>query len=206
MANGTRTSSATGYLAPFLNRPNLDVLVNTRVTRVLNANQSTIPDLRTVEFAANATDTRHNITATKEVILSGGSYGTPHILLHSGVGDSKTLESLGIETVLNNPSVGQNLTDQPAAGLTYLVNETDTFEALSRNQTLVNQDLQEWEASKTGPLTITVGNQWAYLRIPSNNSIWEGQADTASGPNTPHFELIFEVCYMCLLQIAFHSC
>lgn len=51
------------------------------------------------------------MTASKEVILSAGAIGTPHILLNSGIGDRNDLEKLGIPVILDNPSVGQNLTD-----------------------------------------------------------------------------------------------
>jgi choline dehydrogenase len=53
------------------------------------------------------------LTASKEVILSAGSILTPHILLHSGIGDKNGLTNLGIPVVLDNPSVGQNITDHP---------------------------------------------------------------------------------------------
>lgn len=52
------------------------------------------------------------ISASKEVILSAGTIGTPNILLHSGVGDENQLTRLGISSVLNLPDVGKNLTDQ----------------------------------------------------------------------------------------------
>ncbi|GAW09956.1 aryl-alcohol-oxidase from pleurotus Eryingii [Lentinula edodes] len=50
-----------------------------------------------------------NLTASKEVILSAGTIGTPSILLHSGIGNATTLTSLGITPRINLPSVGQNL-------------------------------------------------------------------------------------------------
>ena len=55
---GARSSSATAYLHPNLNRPNLDVLIGTQVTRLLTADSNTTtstPDLRTVEYAQSAT-------------------------------------------------------------------------------------------------------------------------------------------------------
>ena len=45
----------------------------------------------------------------KEVILSAGAYGSPHILLNSGIGDRKHLEEIGIETVHNLPGVGKHM-------------------------------------------------------------------------------------------------
>ena len=65
------------------------------------------------------------MTATKEVILSAGSIGTPHILLHSGIGDEKELNKLGITSVLHLPSVGKNLTDHPLYTVGFDLNITD---------------------------------------------------------------------------------
>ena len=56
-------------------------------------------------------DSSFNVTASKEVILSAGTYGTPQVLLLSGIGDSQELESVGVNPVVELPSVGKNLTD-----------------------------------------------------------------------------------------------
>lgn len=67
-------------------------------------------------------------TASKEVILSAGSIGTPSILLHSGIGDANELEPLSIPSVLNLPSVGRNLSDQPFAILAWTSTSTDPLD------------------------------------------------------------------------------
>jgi choline dehydrogenase-like flavoprotein len=55
----------------------------------------------------------HVSRATKEVILSAGSIGSPQILFHSGFGDAQELKFVGIEPLVNLPSLGKNLTDHP---------------------------------------------------------------------------------------------
>ena len=57
---------------------------------------------------------RITLTATKEVILSAGTVGTPHILLNSGIGDAEDLKALGIDSIVNLADVGKNLSDQVA--------------------------------------------------------------------------------------------
>lgn len=49
------------------------------------------------------------VTGRRAVVLSAGSIGTPHILQLSGIGDRSLLESVGIRTIVHNPSVGRNL-------------------------------------------------------------------------------------------------
>ncbi|KAJ7347082.1 alcohol oxidase [Mycena albidolilacea] len=187
--NGSRSSSATSYLASkFVARPNLHVLLHARVTRVL---QATSNAFRTVEFVQDHSGTKYTLTARKEVVLSAGSVGTPNILLHSGIGNSSALRSIGIKPVHNLPSVGQNLTDHSLVFFSFLVNSTDTWETVERNATLAAEQLAQWSSTRTGPLVDPPTNQLGWFRVPKNSSIFESHPDPAAGPNTAHYELIF---------------
>ncbi|KAJ7761112.1 aryl-alcohol oxidase precursor [Mycena metata] len=173
--NGSRSSSATSYLGPqFIGRPNLHVLVNAQVTRVLPTASN---NFRTVEFVNRLT-----MTATKEVVLSAGSIGSPNILLHSGIGNSSALQQLGITPLHNLPSVGQNLTDHPLLIMAWFT--------AARNATLAAEELTEWNSTRTGPLVNTPLGPIGWLRVPDNSSIFERFPDPAAGPNTAHYELI----------------
>jgi choline dehydrogenase-like flavoprotein len=77
----------------------------------------------------------HTVTAAKEIVLAAGSVGTPHVLLNSGIGNKTTLEGVGIASVLDLSSVGQNFTDQPVVSNTWMVNSNDTFESFTQNAT-----------------------------------------------------------------------
>ncbi|KAJ6594334.1 alcohol oxidase [Mycena capillaripes] len=188
--DGSRSSSATSYLAPqYINRPNLHVLLHAHVTRVLQSGSKST--FRTVEFVHNLQNTRYILTAKKEIVLSAGSIGTPNILLHSGIGNASALSSLGIEPLHNLPSVGQNLTDHSLVALGWLVNSNNTYETAERNATLAAEQLAQWNATRTGPLVDNPGSQFGWLRIPDNSSIFEHFPDPASGPNTAHYELLF---------------
>ncbi|KAF9458550.1 aryl-alcohol-oxidase from pleurotus Eryingii [Collybia nuda] len=193
--NGSRrSSSATSYLGPnFINRPNLHVLLNARVTRLLSENggPNTGASFKTVEFVQNLNGSRLRVTASKEVILSAGAVGTPHILLHSGIGDTDSLNKLGIKPLLHLPDVGKNLSDHPLLPSSWFVNSTDTFEAAGRNASLAKSFFEEWNNTQTGPLVDTVLDHLGWLRVPDNSSIFERFSDPASGKNTAHFELLF---------------
>jgi choline dehydrogenase len=92
---------------------NVHALINTFVTRVLPIGNGL--DFRGVEFATgDSQGSKKQVVAKKEVILSGGIFGTPQVLLNSGIGPREEVEMIGIKSLVNNPSVGKNFTDQPA--------------------------------------------------------------------------------------------
>lgn len=68
------------------------------------------------------------LIARKELILSAGVINIPQLLMNSGIGDSDTLKLLGIPALLNLPSVGENLTDQPFAEILFSVNSNNTLD------------------------------------------------------------------------------
>ncbi|THU90637.1 aryl-alcohol-oxidase from pleurotus Eryingii [Dendrothele bispora CBS 962.96] len=206
ISNGSRSSSATSYFEPFMNRTNLDVLLNTRVIRIVSDDTDDEVDsgcdslsIHTVEIASSADDTPTTLTASNELILSSGAIGTPQILMLSGIGDPSSLSSpsLNISTILANPSVGQNLSDHPAASQIWLVNSTETWEAFAstRNFTGFDSALEEWENERKGPFSDALFNQLGWLRLnesdPDVTDALTEFGDPAAGPNTAHFELLF---------------
>ncbi|KAI6544780.1 hypothetical protein MCOR03_011792, partial [Pyricularia oryzae] len=134
-ANGTRYSSR-DYIQEEARRPgsNLTVSVNSLATRVLfdtaggcgssNNNINNKPRAVGVEYLEGASvyraDFRHSgssagtkktVMARREVIVSGGAFNSPQILMLSGVGPRAHLESFNISVVADVPGVGQSLMD-----------------------------------------------------------------------------------------------
>ncbi|KXN87047.1 Glucose dehydrogenase [FAD, quinone] [Leucoagaricus sp. SymC.cos] len=176
--NGERSSAATAYLNKTLD--NVHVLINTYVTRVIQNNGT--ENTWAVEFAVGPDSKRQTLIAKKEVIVSGGAIGTPHILLNSGIGSSEELKAVGVETVLDLPSVGKNLSDHIATPTTF----STTFKSTGFNQT---EALEQWQTNRTGPLTQPQElNHIGFTRIPTNSTGFE---DPAPGMNTPHIEFAF---------------
>jgi choline dehydrogenase len=103
-ADGTRVSAARAFLRPALSRPNLTLLLNT------NAVKLNFEGTRCVGVKLMTDGTVKNIGA-REVILAAGAINSPKLLMLSGVGEGKTLRSLGIDVVEDLPGVGQNLQD-----------------------------------------------------------------------------------------------
>ncbi|KAG2001997.1 aryl-alcohol oxidase, variant 2 [Coprinopsis cinerea AmutBmut pab1-1] len=191
VGNGERSGAAMTYLAPkYANRPNLVVLVGHRVTKVSATRRPSgrVPLFTTVHFvSAHDTSKELRVTAFKEVIVSAGVFNSPQILQLSGIGDVSLLQALGIEPVVNLPSVGQNLTDhQPLMFLNWGLGIEGT---VTPDAELQRKWLDQWRTNRTGPLTSSGSNHIISLRIPDNSSIWSGYDDPSSGKNTPHFEL-----------------
>ncbi|RDB16258.1 Pyranose dehydrogenase 1 [Hypsizygus marmoreus] len=182
--DGSRSSSSTAYLGgSFINRPNLYVLVNAQVSRLIRTSTGSTPGFRRVEF--RQTDgTLRQLSATKEIILSAGSIGTPHILLNSGIGKASDLNAVGVTPLVDLPDVGGNLSDHPVIGNPWLVSGSETFETIRRDPSAA---LAEWQATKTGPYSNTLLEHVGFSRVPSS---LVPSPDTAAGPNTPHFEMI----------------
>lgn len=108
--DGVRWSTANAYLKPALSRPNLTVVTHALVHKVLLSGAGT--------EKKQATGIRYErkgkileVSANKEVILSAGSIGSPHLLQLSGIGAKETLEKAGIECLHDLPGVGENLQD-----------------------------------------------------------------------------------------------
>ncbi|PIL32222.1 hypothetical protein GSI_05467 [Ganoderma sinense ZZ0214-1] len=106
---GMRSTAATSYLLPALDRPNLKVLTRAYVNRIVTKRDGDDTIGTGVEFEHDGRE--HIVHATKEVILCAGTVKSPHILEFSGIGNRKVLEPLGIPVQIDLPSVGENLQD-----------------------------------------------------------------------------------------------
>ncbi|KAL0064314.1 hypothetical protein AAF712_008760 [Marasmius tenuissimus] len=188
VGHGERSSAATAYLVPVLNRTNLDVLINTRVLKISSSKGGRVPTIDTLEVAQSAEGPRLNITAHKEIILSAGAFGTPQILLLSGIGPRVDLTKLHIPVLVDSPDVGNHLADQVLLSTYYVVNSSSTIDPVSRNATLQQELLQQWESSRTGLMSNPPGgSMMAFLKNPSD---FLGGFDPSSGPGSGNTELI----------------
>ncbi|KAF8991666.1 aryl-alcohol oxidase-like protein [Cyathus striatus] len=195
VGRGERSSSATAYLnASVIARPNLSILIQTRVTRLLPISQKIekTPTLTKVELATSRNSPRLTVSARKEVVLSAGSIGTPQLLMLSGVGDKEELSKLKIPTVLDLPDVGNHLQDHPYLTLPWKVNSTSTFDTVVFNQTAFAAAFQSYERTHTGLFADNaIANHIGFLRLPKNSEILKKFGEPSAGPTSPHYEFAF---------------
>jgi choline dehydrogenase len=104
--DGVRWSCANAYLRPAMGRPNLKVVTKALTERVLIEGRRAVG----VTYLAGGV-TPMFVHARREVILSAGSIGSPHLLQLSGIGPGAVLRGAGIDIVHDLPGVGENLQD-----------------------------------------------------------------------------------------------
>ena len=157
--NGERWSAAKGYLTPNLSRPNLQVFTGALTNRIL------LKDKRAtgVEFVHQGQTKQ--LLAGKEVLLCAGAFGSPQILMLSGIGPRQHLVDMGIAPAHDLPGVGENLHDHldivqqvDAPKLTQSVGIT-----LGGVWTLF-KGIFEWRDKRTGPLTSNVAEAGGFVK------------------------------------------
>lgn len=118
---GRRASTYEAYLKPAMKRPNLAVLTEALTRRVV------IEDGRAVGVEYERGGERLVARATREVILSGGTYNSPQLLMLSGIGPGEHLREHGIPVVHDLPGVGRNLQEHPRVPLEFAAAGPVTF-------------------------------------------------------------------------------
>ncbi|ODN02350.1 Glucose dehydrogenase [FAD, quinone] [Orchesella cincta] len=167
MKRGVRWSTARAYVRPAVHRQNFHVSLKSHAHRVLfDENNRAIG----VTFAREGKI--HNVYCRKEVIVSGGTIGSPQILLLSGIGPAEHLDKLGIPVIADLP-VGRNLQDHMGAfGLSWTVRKGSAYSLLPLFNPLT---LQEYKRHHTGPFAGTVGveaNAFLHSRYSNRTKDW----------------------------------
>ncbi len=150
--DGRRWSTADAYLRPALKRPNLTVVTDALVSRIV------LSDARATGVAYLRGGTEHVARADREVLLSGGAINSPQLLLLSGIGPAEHLREHGIDVAVHLPGVGENLHDHPAAGVIWHTKGTTDlidYQTTSR--------LMQWQLAGRGPLSSNVGEAGGFI-------------------------------------------
>ncbi|KAL6689946.1 alcohol oxidase [Trichoderma pleuroticola] len=164
---GKRSYAAPAYYAPVAGRPNLTVLTSAYVTKMLLEPPETAGGLAKVTGVSFILDkAEHVVRATKETILAGGSYMTPKLLELSGVGSSSLLQKLGIDVVVDNAAVGENLQDHPLVPLIMEAQDGVMGAESFRQPEVLQWALNEWTSGRCGPLASGI-NGTAFLSSQS---------------------------------------
>lgn len=152
-------------------------------------------------------------TATKEVILSAGSFQSPQILENSGIGQQSVLRAAGVPQVINLPGVGENLQDHIYVTVSYQLKPGyRSFDSLLINDTYAGEEMGKYQSNKPSGFDYN-GSNFAFLnwkQILGNDAgmLLAGTKAAAGGdivdlkklslltnPNVPQLEIIFSDGY-----------
>ena len=157
---GRRSSTARAYLHPIRHRRNVSVITRAQARRVILEKQRAVG----VEYLHGGTLQR--TLARREVILCGGAYNSPQLLMLSGIGPAEHLQALGIAVQADLPGVGGNLTEHPRMMLMYRANRPVTFINQLRLDRATLATLQ-WALMGKGPFANQICSGTVLLRTRS---------------------------------------
>ena len=156
---GERCSAASAYLTPNLSRKNLRVLTGTISATVVLDNR------RACGVTYYQEGDLKEVRARREVILAGGTFGSPQLLQLSGIGPGEELKKFGIPVANELPGVGKNLQDHIDYVQSWRVpSDTETVGISLRGALNLARAAFEWSKKRTGLVTTTYGTAGAFLR------------------------------------------
>lgn len=156
---GERHSAAAAFIHPHLDRPNLSVRTHAHIARVL------FEEGRAVGVEYHQGGETRRVRARREVVMSAGAFGTPQILMASGVGPGAHLQELGIPPVLDAPGVGQNLQDHISALLIYRARrDCDGVAITPGGVARLVRSMREWTRRRTGMITSCMAESGVFYR------------------------------------------
>lgn len=158
---GRRWSSARGYLKPALNRPNLTLVTNALVDRVI------MDDKKVAGISYRRDGQSFEARARREVVLSSGSIGSVQILQRSGVGPVQWLKHAGVDVVHPLEGVGRNLQDHLQQRAIYKVSNAKTLNETYHS--LIGRAFMglEYALFRRGPLTMAPSQLGIFTRSSS---------------------------------------
>ncbi|KOY88166.1 choline dehydrogenase [bacterium 336/3] len=157
--NHKRHSTATAFLKPIQKRPNLDILTNAHVGKIL------IDEHEACGIEIISKGNSYKIYCEKEVILSAGAFGSPQLLMLSGIGDATFLKKQGIEVKKDLIGVGKNLQDHCFA----MVSSSSKVPTANHDLKIHNQikGVLEYFLFKKGVATASPLEANAFMRLDS---------------------------------------
>jgi choline dehydrogenase len=174
---GSRWSATKAFLDPAKARPNLTIVTEAHVQKLLFDEAS--GKRRCTGIQVETKRGVETFSARREVLLSAGSIGSPQILQLSGVGNGELLKERGVAPVHELSGVGENLQDHLQVRTIYKVNNTVTLNQRVNSLFGLAAMGIEYFLLKTGPLTMPPSQLGAFAKSdedqPTANIEWHVQ-------------------------------
>jgi len=185
---GRRWSMADAFLHPIAHRPNLTIYTRTQALRLLMDNQ--VPDGQrsgawtTAQHRATGVQILRagqivDVRARREVILTAGAIGSPHLMQVSGLGPAELLTQHQVPVAVDMPGVGANLQDHLQLRTVYRVRGARTVNTLYRNWITRGGMGLQYVLLRSGPMTMPPSTLGAFAKsdptLPSPDMEWHVQ-------------------------------
>ncbi|KAF7919614.1 hypothetical protein EAE99_008466 [Botrytis elliptica] len=204
VSQGTRTMS-TDYITSSTENSGISIRTNTYIDRIsLETDKAGALRAKGV-FLQDTTGQKSFVKARKEVIISAGTYGSPAILLRSGIGAKQEVEKLGIQSQVDLPGVGKNLMDHLVVLSFYEVSKPAlTNDHLIWHPGGKDKSLAQYKTDTTGFFSQFPFGTFAFARLDSRLSdshLWnsasrvKGLDPMGLSPTQPHVEFWNTECY-----------
>ncbi len=157
--NGERCSAARAYIHPHMDsRGNLRVLTGATIDRILFEGDRAVGALVRIGREIR------RLRARREVILSAGAFGSPLVLMRSGVGGGEHLRAHGIEVKRDLPGVGCNLQDHPDFAFSYRSDSLDTMGYSAKGARRLMAASKQYKRERRGTVTTNFAEAGGFLK------------------------------------------
>jgi choline dehydrogenase len=157
--DGRRETGATAFLSSVMSRRNLTVITRALADRLLVKERRACA----VEII-HSNGERRTVSARREVILAGGVFGSPAVLMRSGIGPAEQLRSLGIDVALDVAEIGRNLQDHPAATIQHRSPSAASFGISIAAAPAMMRAGIEYLFKRSGPLASNILEVGGFIR------------------------------------------
>jgi choline dehydrogenase-like flavoprotein len=201
--NGERWSAARAYIEPNLSRPNLKVVTGAQARKIVFDGKRATG----VEFIRDGKT--ESVSARREVVLSGGAFHSPQLLMLSGIGNAADLKNFGIGVVHDSPGVGQNLQDHIDFAFSYRSNSLDNFGVSFAGFRKLWKEIGRYRREGRGMITSNIAECGGFLKTDPNLQVPDIQLHFSMGMadnhgRTRHLGHGFG-CHICLLRPKSHG-
>ena len=161
--SGWRWNTSKAFLRPVLGRANLSVWTHAQVERLTFEIDDT-GQKRCAGAVLRRQGQTIEVRASRELVLSAGAIGSPHILQLSGVGPASLLRGHGIEVVHELPGVGENLQDHLQIRAVFKVSHAKTLNMLASSLSGTARIALEYALRRSGPMSMSPSQLGAFSR------------------------------------------
>ncbi|MCF8467326.1 MAG: choline dehydrogenase [Sneathiella sp.] len=196
--NGERWSAAKGYLTPNLGRPNLHAITDAPASKILMEGNKVVG----IQFLQDGQT--KEVRAAKEVILCGGAFASPQLLMLSGIGPVDELGKHGIKVIHDLPGVGRNLQDHIDYVTAYKSSSRETMGISLGGGADLIKGIFEWRKQRTGIISSPLAERGGFLKTDPSLERPDIQLHFVIGPLDDHARKTHlghgYSCHVCVLR------